>query len=66
MEEKLLTAQDVSYEEARDLHAEWQKHEAFGAELAANKGWLEKMEQVALGLPPRGGGAGRGVPPLPL
>ncbi|XP_074669995.1 LOW QUALITY PROTEIN: spectrin beta chain, non-erythrocytic 2-like, partial [Strix aluco] len=45
MEEKLLTAQDVSYEEARDLHAKWQKHEAFGAELAANKGWLEKMEQ---------------------
>ncbi|CAM9115899.1 unnamed protein product [Bubo scandiacus] len=45
MEEKLLTAQDVSYEEARDLHAKWQKHEAFGAELAAHKGWLEKMEQ---------------------
>ncbi|NXK01173.1 SPTB2 protein, partial [Corythaixoides concolor] len=43
--EKMLTAQDVSYEEARALHAKWQKHQAFGAELAANKGWLEKMEK---------------------
>uniref|UniRef100_A0A663FLH6 Spectrin beta chain n=1 Tax=Aquila chrysaetos chrysaetos TaxID=223781 RepID=A0A663FLH6_AQUCH len=43
--EKMLTAQDVSYEEARNLHTKWQKHQAFAAELAANKGWLEKMEK---------------------
>ncbi|NXN29584.1 SPTB2 protein, partial [Nycticryphes semicollaris] len=43
--EKMLTAQDVSYEEARNLHTKWQKHEAFAAELAANRGWLEKMEK---------------------
>ncbi|KAM6032630.1 LOW QUALITY PROTEIN: spectrin beta chain, non-erythrocytic 2-like, partial [Chlamydotis macqueenii] len=45
IEEKMLTAQDVSYEEARNLHTKWQKHQAFAAELAANKGWLEKMEK---------------------
>ncbi|NXV83493.1 SPTB2 protein, partial [Atlantisia rogersi] len=45
IEEKMLTAQDVSYEEARDLHTKWQKHQAFGAELAANKGWLDTMEK---------------------
>ncbi|XP_053908532.1 spectrin beta chain, non-erythrocytic 2 isoform X2 [Cuculus canorus] len=43
--EKMLTAQDVSYEEARNLHSKWQKHQAFAAELAANRGWLEKMEK---------------------
>lgn len=52
----MLTAQDVSYEEARNLHTKWQKHQAFAAELAANKGWLEKMEKV--GGPGRGRGAG--------
>ncbi|KAJ8372951.1 hypothetical protein AAFF_G00272750 [Aldrovandia affinis] len=41
--EKMLTAQDMSYDEARNLHSKWQKHQAFMAELASNKGWLDKI-----------------------
>ncbi|KAM6408184.1 spectrin beta chain, erythrocytic isoform 2-T3 [Rhynochetos jubatus] len=44
VEEKMLTAQDVSYGEARGLHGKWQKHQAFVAELAPNQSWLEKIE----------------------
>ncbi|KAM9223528.1 spectrin beta chain, erythrocytic-like [Leptosomus discolor] len=43
MEEKTLTVQD-SYGEARGLHSKWQKHQAFMAELASSRGWLEKVE----------------------
>lgn len=48
--EKMLTAQDTSYDEARNLHSKWLKHQAFMAELASNKGWLEKVDQVGFGL----------------
>ncbi|XP_062479297.1 spectrin beta chain, erythrocytic-like isoform X1 [Pezoporus occidentalis] len=44
MDEKMLTAQDASYGDARGLHGRWQKHQAFMAELEANRGWLEKTE----------------------
>ncbi|XP_054653191.1 spectrin beta chain, erythrocytic isoform X2 [Dunckerocampus dactyliophorus] len=43
--EKMLTAQDTSYDEARNLHSKWLKHQAFMAELASNKGWLDKVDQ---------------------
>ncbi|XP_067847419.1 spectrin beta chain, non-erythrocytic 1-like isoform X2 [Heptranchias perlo] len=43
--EKMLTAQDTSYDEARNLHTKWQKHQAFMAELASNKEWLDKSDQ---------------------
>uniref|UniRef100_A0A4W4H873 Spectrin beta chain n=1 Tax=Electrophorus electricus TaxID=8005 RepID=A0A4W4H873_ELEEL len=43
--EKMLTAQDTSYDEARNLHSKWQKHQAFMAELASNKNWLDKIDQ---------------------
>ncbi|KAL4659700.1 spectrin beta chain, non-erythrocytic 1-like isoform X3 [Arapaima gigas] len=43
--EKMLTAQDMSYDEARNLHSKWQKHQAFMAELASNKNWLEKIDK---------------------
>ncbi|XP_030641796.1 spectrin beta chain, erythrocytic [Chanos chanos] len=43
--EKMLTAQDTSYDEARNLHSKWQKHQAFMAELASNKDWLTKIDQ---------------------
>uniref|UniRef100_A0A663FHF2 Spectrin beta chain n=1 Tax=Aquila chrysaetos chrysaetos TaxID=223781 RepID=A0A663FHF2_AQUCH len=49
VEEKMLTAQDTSYGEARGLHGKWQKHQAFMAELASNQGWLEKIETVGAG-----------------
>uniref|UniRef100_A0A7M4F6G7 Spectrin beta chain n=1 Tax=Crocodylus porosus TaxID=8502 RepID=A0A7M4F6G7_CROPO len=42
--EKMLTAQDMSYDEARSLHTKWQKHQAFTAELASNKDWLDKID----------------------
>ena len=44
--EKMLTAQDMTYDEARNLHSKWLKHQAFMAELQANKEWLEKIEKV--------------------
>uniref|UniRef100_A0A673CPL4 Spectrin beta chain n=1 Tax=Sphaeramia orbicularis TaxID=375764 RepID=A0A673CPL4_9TELE len=43
--EKMLTAQDTSYDEARNLHSKWLKHQAFMAELASNKDWLNKEGQ---------------------
>ncbi|XP_025047789.1 spectrin beta chain, erythrocytic isoform X3 [Alligator sinensis] len=45
IEEKLLTAQDKSYDEARNLHTKWLKHQAFMAELASHHGWLEKVDK---------------------
>ncbi|XP_078515642.1 spectrin beta chain, erythrocytic [Lissotriton helveticus] len=43
--EKLLTAQDMSYDEAHNLHSKWLKHQAFMAELASNRGWLDKVDE---------------------
>ncbi|XP_058868085.1 spectrin beta chain, non-erythrocytic 1-like isoform X2 [Acipenser ruthenus] len=43
--EKMLTAQDLSYDEARNLHSKWQKHQAFMAELGSNKDWLDKIDK---------------------
>lgn len=42
----MLTAQDTSYDEARNLHSKWQKHQAFMAELASNKNWLHNIDKV--------------------
>nr|XP_040041382.1 spectrin beta chain, non-erythrocytic 1-like isoform X1 [Gasterosteus aculeatus aculeatus] len=43
--EKMLTAQDMTYDEARNLHSKWLKHQAFMAELQANKEWLDKIQK---------------------
>ncbi|XP_076879615.1 spectrin beta chain, non-erythrocytic 1 isoform X2 [Brachyhypopomus gauderio] len=43
--EKMLTAQDMSYDEARNLHSKWLKHQAFMAEMQSNKEWLDKIEK---------------------
>ncbi|XP_066234364.1 spectrin beta chain, non-erythrocytic 1 isoform X4 [Saccopteryx leptura] len=48
--EKMLTAQDMSYDEARNLHSKWLKHQAFMAELASNKEWLDKIEKEGMQL----------------
>ncbi|NXS53974.1 SPTN2 protein, partial [Brachypteracias leptosomus] len=45
IEEKTLVAQDGASPELRDLPTKWQKHQTFAAEVAANKGWLEKVEK---------------------
>uniref|UniRef100_A0A2K5P6T8 Spectrin beta chain n=1 Tax=Cercocebus atys TaxID=9531 RepID=A0A2K5P6T8_CERAT len=42
--DKLLTSQDVSYDEARNLHNKWLKHQAFVAELASHEGWLKNID----------------------
>lgn len=47
--EKMLTAQDMSYDEARNLHSKWLKHQAFMAELQSNKEWLDKIDKVGGG-----------------
>ncbi|XP_060031701.1 spectrin beta chain, erythrocytic [Erinaceus europaeus] len=42
--DKLLMSQDVSYDEARNLHNKWLKHQAFVAELASHQEWLENID----------------------
>lgn len=42
-----MTSQDVSYDEARNLHNKWLKHQAFMAELASHQGWLESIDAVS-------------------
>ncbi|OWK51001.1 Spectrin beta chain, non-erythrocytic 1 [Lonchura striata] len=43
---KLLEEGGVHAEKGtRDLQGKWQKHQAFAAELAANRGWLEALEK---------------------
>lgn len=48
--DKLLTSPDVSYDEARNLHNKWMKHQAFVAELASHQGWLENIDAVSRGM----------------
>uniref|UniRef100_A0A8C6LG83 Spectrin, beta, non-erythrocytic 4b n=1 Tax=Nothobranchius furzeri TaxID=105023 RepID=A0A8C6LG83_NOTFU len=45
--EKMLMARDSSRDETQKLHKKWQKHQAFMAELAQNKEWLDKIEKVS-------------------
>ena len=42
----MLMARDGARDEAQKLHRKWMKHQAFMAELARNKEWLAKIEQV--------------------
>uniref|UniRef100_W5LQ08 Spectrin beta chain n=1 Tax=Astyanax mexicanus TaxID=7994 RepID=W5LQ08_ASTMX len=43
--EKMLMARDASRDETQKLHKKWLKHQAFMAELAQNKEWLDKIEK---------------------
>uniref|UniRef100_A0A7N8Y910 Spectrin beta chain n=1 Tax=Mastacembelus armatus TaxID=205130 RepID=A0A7N8Y910_9TELE len=43
--EKMLMARDSSRDETQKLHKKWLKHQAFMAELAQNKDWLDKIEK---------------------
>lgn len=45
--EKMLMARDTSRDETQNLHKKWLKHQTFMAELAQNKEWLDKMEEVS-------------------
>lgn len=44
--EKMLMARDGTREDSHKLHKRWLRHQAFMAELAQNKEWLEKIERV--------------------
>ena len=44
--EKTVVAQEETYDEARSLHGKWQKHQAFEAELTANKGRVDAITKV--------------------
>ncbi|XP_067363116.1 spectrin beta chain, non-erythrocytic 4-like isoform X5 [Channa argus] len=43
----MLMARDSSRDETQKLHKKWLKHQAFMAELAQNKEWLDKIEKEA-------------------
>uniref|UniRef100_A0A2K6AQJ2 Spectrin beta chain n=1 Tax=Macaca nemestrina TaxID=9545 RepID=A0A2K6AQJ2_MACNE len=43
--EKMLMARDGTREDNHKLHKRWLRHQAFMAELAQNKEWLEKIER---------------------
>uniref|UniRef100_A0A5F8H6N9 Spectrin beta, non-erythrocytic 4 n=1 Tax=Monodelphis domestica TaxID=13616 RepID=A0A5F8H6N9_MONDO len=47
--EKMLMARDSTREEGHKLRKRWLRHQAFMAELAQNKEWLEKIEKVSGG-----------------
>lgn len=51
--EKMLMAQDGTRENGHKLHKRWLRHQAFMAELAQNKEWLEKIERVSTQAPLR-------------
>ncbi|CAB1424717.1 unnamed protein product [Pleuronectes platessa] len=42
----MLMARDSSRDETQKLHKKWLKHQAFMAELAQNKEWLDKIERT--------------------
>ena len=46
--EKMLMARDGTREDGHKLHKRWLRHQAFMAELAQNKEWLEKIERVRI------------------
>lgn len=46
--EKMVVAQEETYDGARSLHSKWQKHQAFEAELVANKERLDKLKEVCI------------------
>lgn len=50
--EKMLMARDGTREDSHKLHKRWLRHQAFMAELAQNKEWLEKIERVRKTKPP--------------
>ncbi|XP_032870186.1 LOW QUALITY PROTEIN: spectrin beta chain, non-erythrocytic 4-like [Amblyraja radiata] len=43
--EKMLTVQNTSHDDAQKLHKKWLKHQAFMAELLLNREWLDKIEK---------------------
>ncbi|XP_065222375.1 spectrin beta chain isoform X1 [Planococcus citri] len=44
--EKKITAQDETYRSAKTVHSKWTRHQAFEAEIAANKDRLVRIQQA--------------------
>lgn len=47
VQEKYVTSQDESYRSAKTIHSKWTRHQAFEAEIAANKERLYEAEKSA-------------------
>lgn len=45
MQEKAITAQDETYRSAKTVHSKWTRHQAFEAEIAANKDRLDRLQE---------------------
>ncbi|XP_013410395.1 spectrin beta chain-like [Lingula anatina] len=46
LEEKMIAAQDETYRDAKNIHSKYMRHQAFEAEIAANKDRLHKLQQA--------------------
>ncbi len=49
IQEKMQIASDESYKDPSNLKRKMQKHQAFEAELSANKGRVEAVTEVSVG-----------------
>lgn len=47
LEEKMITAQDETYRDAKNIHSKYLRHQAFESEIAANKDRLQKLQEVS-------------------
>lgn len=47
VQEKYIISEDESYRSAKTIHSKWTRHQAFEAEIAANKQRLHDAEQAA-------------------
>jgi len=50
IEEKLLTAQQETYRSAKTIRSKWTRHQAFVAEIKANKDRLNKLQEKSANL----------------
>ncbi|XP_075555520.1 spectrin beta chain isoform X4 [Dermacentor variabilis] len=50
IQEKMIVAQDETYRSAKTVHSKWTRHQAFEAEVQANKERLERAQQAGRAL----------------
>ena len=43
----MITAQDETYRDAKNIHSKYMRHQAFESEISANKERLDKLEDVS-------------------
>ena len=46
LHDKMTTAEDETYRDAKNLHSKYLRHQAFERELAANKDRLMRLQEV--------------------